>query len=501
MTPHARRGWLGVALLVALAGPAKVPAVGFADLESSVQKYVLPNGLTFLVLERHTAPVFAFRTFVDAGGVDEVPGISGIAHMFEHMAFKGTQSIGTTNYAAEAESLDAVDRAWDVVAKERARGYAADSTALKRDLDRFAAAQEGARQYVVSNDFSKVLEEQGVVGLNAFTGTDYTQYLYALPSNRLELWARLEADRLTQPVLREFYKERDVVQEERRFGESSAQGRLFYAFINAAFQAHPYGIGTIGFSSDLKAITRADAREFFAKHYTAPNITIAVVGDVKFDEVRRLADKYFGGVSSAPKPAPVRTVEPEHNAEVRLELIEDAVQMVMMGYHIPSRFDPDWRAYELLADILGSGRSSRFYERLVKQDKVAAQVFTGAGFPGSKYPSLLLIGGVVSKDATPEQVEEELDQEMQRLIDEGPTAGELAKVKTMNKADFIRGLRGSLGLAGQLALFEGQMGDYHKLFDYLDEIDRVTTADIQRAAAKVLVKKNRVVGIIRKPAS
>ncbi len=486
---------------LAMLMPSRAGASGFADLETQVQKYVLPNGLTFLVLERHTAPVFSFRTFVDAGGVDEVPGISGIAHMFEHMAFKGTQTVGTTNFAAEAESLDVVDRAWGAVAAERAKGVACDSTRLRAAEARYVAAQEGARHYVVSNDFSKVLEEHGAVGLNAFTGADFTQYLYSLPSNRLELWARLEGDRLTNPVLREFYKERDVVQEERRFGESSGQGRLFYAFINSAYQAHPYGIGTIGFSSDLKAITRQDAFDFFKKHYSAPSITIAVVGDVKFDEVKRLADKYFTGLSNTPKPPPVRTIEPEHNTEVRVTLEDQAQPAIFLAYHIPSRFDPDYRAYELLGDILGTGRSSRLYQRLVKTDKTASGIGAFTGFPGEKYPSLLFVQGDVSKGATTEQVEEGIYSEIDRLIAEGPTAEEMAKVKRLNKASFIRGLRSNAGLAGQLALYEEQIGDYHKLFDYLDSIERVTAADVQRVAAKVLTKQNRIVGVLRKPAS
>lgn len=494
---RARGVLAGIAGLIC-AGSA---AAGFQDLEQQVQKYVLPNGLTFLVLERHEAPVFSYRTFVDAGGVDEVPGITGIAHMFEHMAFKGTQSVGTTDHAAEARALDAVDRAWDAVAAEKSRGLEADTARVADLMDRFKAAQEEAGSYVVSNDFSKILEEEGAVGLNAFTGADFTQYLFSMPSNRFELWARMEGDRLTNPVLREFYKEREVVQEERRFRESSPLGRLFSSYINAAYQAHAYGIGVIGFSSDLQTITRADAFAFFEKYYTASNITIAVVGDVRFAEVKRLADQYFAGVRPGPKPPPVRTVEPEHQAEVRLILEDEAQPFVVVGYHIPGVSHPDFRAYELLGDILGNGRSSRFYQRLVKQDKIASDAGAGAGFVGDKYPTLLFANATVSKDASPEQVEAALYDEIERLIDEGPTQEEMEKVTTLNTAAFIRGLRSNQGLAGQLARWEEQQGDYHKLFRYVDQIGAVTAEDVQRVAKAALRPSNRVVGILRKQAS
>ncbi|MBK8229874.1 MAG: insulinase family protein [Candidatus Eisenbacteria bacterium] len=497
---------IGVAVAVAvellgLLAPSAGLAAGFADLEESVQKYVLPNGLTFLVVERHNAPVFSFRTFVDAGGADEVPGISGIAHMFEHMAFKGTPTVGVTDAVKEAEALDAVDAAWDAVMAEREKGFACDSTLLRAAEDRFRSAKEHARSFVISNDFSKMLEEDGAVGLNASTSSDQTMYFYSLPSNRLEFWARLEGDRLTQPVLREFYTERDVVIEERRLGESRPQGRLFYSFINAAFQAHPYGIGTIGFPSDLQKIDRRDALAFFDQHYVGGNITIAVVGDVEFAEVKRLADTYFSGVKKGPKPPPVRTVEPEHIAEIRIVLEEDTQPVVLMGHHIPSVSHPDWPAYELLGDLLGSGRASRLYQRLVKTDKIASQTWAGAGFPGDKYPNLLALQAVVAKDATPAQVEEAIQEELTRMIEEGPTQEEVDRVRAGSKSAFIRGLRSNGGLAGSLAGYEEQRNDYRLLFRYLENLEKVTPADIQRVAARTLERRNRVVGIIQKPTS
>lgn len=489
--------WVLFLALVLVTGAS---AVRFADLESQVQKYTLPNGLTFLVLERHEAPVFSFRTFVDAGGVNEVAGITGIAHMFEHMAFKGTETVGTNDFAAEKKALDAVDAAWNALAAEQRRGFEADSTKL-RDLEAaMKKAEETARGYVVSNDFSKIVEENGGTDMNAFTMMDATQYYYSLPSNRIELWARLEGDRLSHPVLREFYTERSVVQEERRFQESNPTGRLFSAWWIASFLAHPYGNGLIGHPSDLKQITRQDAQDFFDKHYVGSNMTIAVVGDVRFEDIKALADKYFSEVRTGPKPELVRTQEPEHEAEIRVTVEEEAMSLVVAGYQIPGVFHPDWPAYELMGDILGSGRSSRLYERLVKKDKIAAQTGSGTGFPGEKYPNLLIVQAILTNDATTDQVETVLYEELDRFAKDGVTPEELQKAKTRTKASYIRGLRSNNGLAGQLAQYEEMHGDYHKLFHYLERIDAVTTADIQRVAQKTLTKENRSVGVCKKPA-
>ncbi len=492
-------------VLCAVLALAVTPAVvlagsgDFDQLKSQVKEYTLPNGLTFLVVERPEAPVFSFRTYVDAGGVDELPGHTGIAHMFEHMAFKGTPTVGTKDYDAEIAAMAAEDAAWAALEMEMDKGPDADPEVIADLEAAFEAAQEAAQEFVLTNEYSKILNENGVSGLNASTFTDWTQYYYSLPSNRLELWSRLEGDRMTNPVLREFYKERNVVYEERRFSESSPSGRLFLDWVNVAYQAHPYGIGgVIGHSADLKRINREDAWEFYNKYYVGSNMTVALVGDVKYKDVKKYADTYFEGVLEGQDPPRVRTVEPRHEYEVRVNREEDAQPLVLIGYHIPERRSDEWFANELLGDILGSGRSSRLYKRLVKEDKIAAQAGGGSGFLGNKYPSLLIIQALVAKDVEPADVEAAIYEELERLSEEGPTEEELAKVKTMNKAAFIRGLRSNNGLAGQLAEYNEKLGDWRKLFDYVDEMEAVTVADVQAAAKEALRPGNRIVGTLKK---
>ena len=484
-------------LLVLISGSAF--SAGFESLETQVKEYRLPNGLTFLVLERHDAPVFSYVTYVDAGSVDDLPGTTGVAHMFEHMAFKGTPTVGTKDYTAEQGAMKKVDEAVAALSAEQDKRQAADSTKIAALTAAVKEAEKKAQEYVISNDFSKILEENGVVDLNAGTFTDWTQYSYSLPSNRLELWARLEGDRLTQPVMREYYTERDVVYEERRFEESSPVGRLVSEWLAASFDAHPYGKDVIGYASDLKRITREDAWSFRKKYYVASNMTIAIVGDVRFEDVKKLADKYFANVPAGEDPPPLRTVEPRHDSEVRVIHEEEAQPVVLIGYHIPGGGDPQWFAADILSDVVGSGRTSRLYKRLVKQDKIAAQTGASAGFIGDKYPTLLFVQAVVSKDATTDAVEKAIYEELDRVSKEGPTADELKKIKTRAQASFIRSMRSNSGLAEELATYEEKWGDWHKLFKYLKALNQVTPADVQRMSADTFRPGNRVVGILRHP--
>ena len=493
--------WMMAIAIACLFGLSVRPAfpAGFESLESQVKEYRLANGLTFLVLERHDAPVFSYVTYVDAGSVDDLPGTTGVAHMFEHMAFKGTPTVGTKDYAAEQGAMKNVDEAVAALNAEQDKRQAADSTKIAALTAAVKEAEKKAQEYVISNDFSKILEENGVVDLNAGTFTDWTQYSFSLPSNRLELWARLEGDRLTNPVMREYYTERDVVYEERRFEESSPVGRLFSEWLAASFDAHPYGKDVIGYSSDLKRITREDAWSFRKKYYVGSNMTVAIVGDVTFADVKRIADTYFANVPAGNDPPPLRTVEPRHDSEVRVIHEEDAQPIVIIGYHIPSAGDPDWFASDILSDVVGSGRTSRLYKRLVKQDKIAAQVGASAGFIGDKYPTLLFVQAVVAKDATTDAVESAIYQELNRVSTEGPTADEIKKIKTRDQASFIRGLRSNAGLAEQLATYEEKWGDWHKLFRYMKALDQVTPADVKRVSEETFRPGNRVVGILRHP--
>src|SRR5579859_4223668 len=310
------------------------------DLKSFEQRIttkVLPNGLTILICERPEAPVFSYTTFVDAGDVNDPTGESGLAHMFEHLAFKGTSQIGTTDYAAEKTALANVEAANDAVEAEKRNPNGSNPEKLKDLEAAFAKAQTAAEKYVVPNQFTDVAERNGAHGLNAETGLDDTMFFWSMPENRLELWAWLESSRLADVVPREFYKERNVVLEERRMRtDSDPEGRLLEQFVATAYVAHPYGRSGVGWPSEVSQITATEAMEFHKKYYIGSNIVISVVGDVKASETMPLLEKYFSRVPGGPKPEEMTTVEPKQFAEKTVSILEQTQPIYLEGYHRPS---------------------------------------------------------------------------------------------------------------------------------------------------------------------
>ncbi len=482
------------------AAPARV-VTGLESLESQVQEFTLANGLKFLVVERSTAPVFSFATVVNAGAADENVGTTGIAHMMEHMAFKGTAIVGTKDYAGEQPLLDAEDALYSRILAEKAKGVRADTNALARLEGEFRKAQEAARDKVASNEFTALLERNGAVGVNAGTANDVTTYFYSLPSNRLELWALLEGGRMAHPVFREFYKERDVVYEERRMRyESSPTGRLFWEFITTAFVAHPYGFGGIGYPSDLKSFTRKQGEAFYREHYVAKNMAVSVAGDVKAADVRAYAEKYFADLSDAPAPAPVATVEPEQRAERRILLEDPAQPFIFIGWHIPAASDPSYPAYEAAADLLGGGEYSRIYKALVKERKIATTVGFATGFPGEKYPNLLFAYIVPAAGQDPLAVEAAFHEVVEEALASKPfTADEVDGFRVRTRAQMIGQVEGNQGLARALATAQIVQGDWREFFRGAERVATLTPESVNAAARAAIRKGNRTVAMIVNP--
>jgi len=481
--------------LAVLAGLAS--AQNLASFEKRITVKKLPNGLTLLICERPEAPVFSFFTHVDVGSVQEVPGITGLAHMFEHMAFKGTDKIGTTNYAAEKVALAKVEKAYAAYDTERRRPVGRDEKKVAELEKAWKDAIAAADKFVIVNEFGDIIDREGGSGLNAFTNTDETGYFFSFPANRLELWAYLESERYLHPVYREFYKERDVVHEERRLRtDSQPVGRLFEQFLAASFIAHPYGRPVVGWDSDLNTFSATDAEAFHKKYYVPSNMVVAVVGDVKTKETLLLMEKYFGRLTAGPTPEPARTVEPPQKAERTVILHEASQPFYFEGYHRPDSRDPDEAVYNAISDVLSKGRTSRLYRSLVRDKKIA--VFAGGfnGFPGDKYPNLFAFLTVPSAGHTPQEVAEGVHAELEKLKNEDVTDEELQSVKTRAKADLIRGLADNQGLANQLGEAQARYGDWRELFRSIDRIEKVTKADIRRVAGQTFVPTNRTVGMI-----
>ena len=482
--------------LLALGAAPRATALSIEEFERNLTIEQLDNGLTLIVYERKTAPVVSFFTYVDVGSVNEVNGITGLAHMFEHMAFKGTSKIGTTNYKAEVKAIAEVDSAYQAFASERDRP-GADREKIAELKARLKTAQERAGSFVVNNEFGTIIERSGGAGLNAGTSADSTVYSYSLPANKLELFAYLESERFLDPVLREFYRERDVVQEERRMStESSPFGRLFEMFTSVAYIAHGYGMPNIGYMSDLQRFTRDDAKAFYAKHYVPANITVTIVGDVNTKKALPMLRKYFGRLPAGEKPAPPRTIEPRQIAEKTIVMPDAAQPVYAEAYHRPAATHPDNAIYDAISDVLSSGRTSRLHRSLVRDKQIAAGAAAFNGFPGDKYPTLMLFFALPTPGSSNEQIKAALREEIERLKTEPVSAEELKMVKTKAKAGLIRSLRSNGGIAAQLATAHVQYGDWREIFNQVTKIEAVTAEDIMRVANETFVKTNRTVGMI-----
>ena len=473
-------------------------AQDLASFEKRVTVKVLPNGLTAIVCQRpDTAPVFAFYTNVDVGSAQDPMGKTGLAHMFEHEAFKGTPEIGTKNYAAEKVALQKIEDAYAAYLHERDKFVGRDEQKLNDLESSWQAATKEAQQYVVPNQFSELIERNGGEDVNASTTLDFTEYHYSFPLNRLELWAYLESARYTHPVFREFYKERNVVIEERRFRtDSSPLGKLLEQFLFEAFSAHPYHRPTVGYMSDLNTISATDAQAFFDRYYIPSNMVVAVAGDLDPEKTMALMEKYFSNIPSRPKPDERTTTEPAQDSERRVLLPMQSQPVYLEGYHRPSYRDKDDAVYDALTDLLSAGRTSRLYRALVRDKKIAADSAGFTGLPGVKYPHLFCVYAIPLPGHTTQEVAEAIHAEVDRLKKEDITDDELKMVKTRARANLIRGLDSNDGLAEQLAVYQTLYGDWRELFRSVDRINAVTKDDIRRVANQVFVRTNRTVGVI-----
>ena len=486
---------IGMALLLFAAG-FNAEAQSLNEFEEKVTEFTLDNGLKFIVIERPIAPVASFVTYVDVGGADEPMGHTGIAHIFEHMAFKGTHYIGTNNWDKEKQALDELDKTYQQWLAEK---YSPEpDTARISDLwSEFQNLQEEAGQYVVNNEFSQIIERNGGTGLNAGTGADQTVYFYSLPENRMELWFSLESDRFKNPVFREFYKEKEVVREERRMRtESQPLGRLIEEFLAVAYTAHPYGRPVIGWNSDITATTMEDAREFYNTYYVPGNITIAIAGDVNPKEVRKMAETYFGGLKAGPEPPPVYTKEPEQRGERRFTIQGQSQPFLLMGYHTVAQDHPDAKALQLLGSIISSGRTSRLYKRMVEEEQLALAVQAFNGFPGTKHKSMFLTFAVPNRGLGVDTLETVIHEEIQKVKDGDITQQELDRARTNARASLVRSLDSNTGLAQSFASTEAQQGDWRKVFTDLDKLNEVTLEDLQRVAKTYFTDDNLTVGAI-----
>ncbi len=494
-------GCLRLLLVVALATSAV-----FAQ-RVEVEELVLDNGMEFLLLPRKGDPNVAVGWVAKVGSVNERPGVTGVAHLFEHMMFKGTHTIGTKDIDSDLATIEQLDelrkkiQAEEVALIEKHRRGAIDdpknpenrSAAHSALIKEFEQLIQQQRKLIVKDEFDQIYTGAGASGMNAGTSNDYTIYFINVPSNKLELWFWMESDRLANPVFREFYSERDVVHEERRMRvDSTPTGKLNEQFDSMFWQASPYNWPVIGWPSDLEGITREEALEFFSIYYAPNNLTAAIVGDFDVDQAKAFAKQYFGRLKRGDViPEPVRTREVQQQAEKRMLGEAEARPTVRVRYHTVADAHADEPALLVLGSLL-NGRTGRLYKSLVLEQKVAAQA--GAGVNGLKFDGYFELSGVAAPGHTPEEVEKALLSEMKVMQDEPVGERELQKIKNNQLAGDFRKLQSKFGLMMQLLTYEA-MGKWENINLFSDRIQAVTAEDIQRVAKKYFSDTNKNVAI------
>ncbi len=483
-----------------LSTAATVPAIQpyLDQARQSIRRFRLSNGLTLVVMERHQAPVVSVVTYARVGGVDEADGQTGIAHFLEHLAFKGTREIGTRDWTRESVLLTRMDTlAQERLVAERA-GDRVRVTELDRQLDRL---QNEASGYIRVNEFGRILETAGAVGLNAMTSADATVYYCSLPANKLELWMALESQRFLQPVLREFAEEKAVILEERRLRlENSPVSQLLEQVKGTALAGHPYARPVIGEKADIVGLTRPQVQRFFERHYGPENLTVAVVGDVEAEQVRRWAEQYFGQLRSpqrAETPAPIPEVAPRGGGVI--ENRAPSQPWLVEVYPMPARQDPDYQTVAVIQALLSRGRLGWLNDELVDRQRLALDVDTFYGYPGSRYPSLFVVTAAPAPGVTLPRLEGAIAAQLDRLRNQPVASEDLDRVKRQMQLDQLRSLSSNASLAQMLAQYQAQTGDWQGLFEDLRRLQAVTPADVQRVARRLFDPAGRTVGRLLPP--
>jgi len=497
-----KRALVAVVLTTALAA-----AAGAAERpEIAVEEFTLGNGMKWLLYEQHDSPTISAGWTARVGSANERPGITGLSHFFEHMMFKGTRTIGTTDVDAdlriieEQETVQEQMRAEMAVMREKLRRGEIDDlmspeswTPRYRELDqRFEALVAEQRKVIVKDELDRIYTRNGGEFLNAFTTEDQTVYFVRVPSNRLELWAWLESDRLLDPVFREFYSERDVVFEERRLRtESTPLGKYDEAFEALFWEAHPYSWPVVGWASDIPTYSLAQAKAYFATYYAPNNITGVLAGDFEAAKVRPLLERYFGRIPRGrTDPPPVVTLEPKQLAEKRYDAEAETSPTVRVWWKAVPFVHKDMPALDLLSDVL-VGRTGRLYKGLVLGRQVANEV--SASIDPRLYAGSFQVECTVKEGQDPAAVEAAIYEEIDRLKAEPVAVEELQKVKNRYKANAYRRLASPVGILIQLMLYDG-LGDWHYINDSPVRVEAVTAQDVQRVASAYLTKENRTVG-------
>ncbi|MFH0766015.1 MAG: pitrilysin family protein [Calditrichota bacterium] len=546
-------------LMVSAGAGAPVPS-----LREHVRETTLANGLKVVVVERHQAPLFFALITFRVGSTIETLDHTGLSHFMEHMLFKGSKTLGTTDYKKEVPILKELEETaakmrdlqilignwrfdmFEEVLQQTRKSLppevlekvgASESEALQTALETLQNQAEvlpaewqktpwitydnninywsiylelldlrlqilnlmqEQKQFIQQTALDQIYDIHGAQGLNAGTGYDGTTYMVGLPSNCLELWMFLESDRFQNPVFREFYSEREVIQEEARMYENEPDDVLQKIFMENAFVAHPYGRPIIGWTSDIQRTTRTDMENHFRRFYAPNNCQLTIVGDVNAEETFKMVKRYFSPWKSAEVAQEVLVQEPPQIGEKRIRVEFDAEPQMMMGFHVPAAPHPDYYALRMAEEVLSSGRTSRFYRNIFEKGLTAGSPGAWLG-PSDRYPGVFILSGGPRENHTVEELETALLTELDNLKSELVNERELERIRNRYLRSQFDRLRYNRWLAFSISSAFKSRGDWKVLEDDFNRLMAVTPEDIQRVANKYFTSQNRTVASLVKP--
>ncbi|EMM75965.1 M16 family metallopeptidase [Leptospira santarosai] len=481
------------------------------SLEEKTRTFQMDNGLRVLMMKREDSPTIAVYTKFLVGSADETPELSGTAHLLEHMLFKGTKNIGTTNYEKEKPYLEQIAvwgkrldslRMQELEMKSKGEE---PSPEFKNRIDvlskRFSALLELHRKFVISNEDNYIYSRNGGVGFNAYTSNDVTNYQILLPANRLEIWAKLESDRLKNPIFREYYTERDVVLEERRMRvENRGMGLLREKYLDAAFpEGHPYRMPVIGYEKNLGFLDLENTKTFFKNHYDPQRMVIAVVGSLDFEKTEKILRNYFGDLKKGNIPISKKAAEAGWTGPKFVSVVHPSAPSKIIGFHKPSFPHPDDAVFSVIDTLLVEGESGRLFKKLVLEEQIAQGVYCWNGDPGDRLSNLFSIYITNNQNADQKKVENLVQEELDRLKTELITSEELFRIKNQILGGYLRALDDNGKLADVLSLYQLLYGDWKELLRGYEELDTVTPEDVRRVAKKYFVSENRTIAELNPP--
>ncbi|OGQ07681.1 MAG: hypothetical protein A3G32_00600 [Deltaproteobacteria bacterium RIFCSPLOWO2_12_FULL_40_28] len=456
-----------------------------------VHRFKLDNGITVLIVSRGEAPVFSAFTRIKVGNIEESPHATGLAHFFEHMAFKGTPTIGTKNYQLEKGLLEEIHELGTKIVLLKKRGM--QDKDLKSYQEQFKTLEEEYKKFIIPNEFVRVLQRHGGADLNANTSNDFTNYYVSLPSNRLEMWAYMESERLLNPVYREFYKEREVVAEERRMRyENSPDGQIYEAFVSEAFQTSPYKNNVIGKPEHIANYTYEQARAFHDRYYIPSRMVISLVGDLDVKKTLEVVKHYFEKLPTRPDSITQILPESLEGFPKSKTIRGQGGARMYVGFYRPAYPHVDDKVFDVLDTLLCQGRTSRLYASLVLEQKLASQVGCDASLPGTRLDGLFTIYAQPLPPHTNQDLFQGILEELHKLKTELVTSAELEKVKNNVDAHRVWAMKSNMGLASTLSFYESLTGNWNNLNTLIDEIKKIQAEDIQAVAKHYFISERQV---------